>query len=229
MSTKSTVGRRFTKRVVTTHKTPDGDVSLEEIDHDGYLNADALRRHRSASIDALESAKIPAREILSEHPGGSALRDYVLNHPGGHDPDSMEGIAAQICELCIRIEALPALGAPASILMNDAFRLGQLVVLAKAYGIDGDQRREAARVPRRKKPLRAKIVEAMRVHRGDDRSLCATLAAMVKNRHDGLSLTFLRDEDKYLASDDNTEGSEKKYGMKALEGMFTDAGKLRRR
>lgn len=202
---------------------------FEEIDHDRYLDTDALRRHRSASIDALQSAKIPAREILNEYPGGSALRDYVLNH-AGHEPDSMEGIAAQICELCIRIEALPALGAPASILMNDAFRLGQLLFQAKAYGIDGDQHREAARGPRRMNPLRAKIVEAMCLHRTEQRTLKQALEAMSMNTDHGFSLAFLRDENMYMATDeDGPEDRKEKYGNKALEAMFTEAGRARRR
>jgi hypothetical protein len=119
--------RRFTRQTER-----DG---LVELDTDNTFGPKTIARHKATALAILRAAGIPATTILSENPGGSALRDYVIN-AAGHEPDSDPGLACRILELCIRIEVLPALGAPPSMLMGDAYRLGRLVAFSKAYSIE---------------------------------------------------------------------------------------------
>lgn len=155
------------------------------------------------------------------------LRDRVLNYLQ-REPDSKEGMACQICELCIRLEVLPTMGAPAAMLIGDAYRLGRLVILAKAYGIDGEQSRVAAKAPRpgRRDPLRTKIIEAMRPLRRNDLTLLAALKAMQTAAHNGLTVSFLADADRYeVIDEDDLNDSAGTYGIDALERMWTAAKK----
>lgn len=129
---KTTVGKRFTRRDAVEFEGGALHVRLDPLAR--FAPADI----KAAAIEALESDGIPARFILAEHPGGSALRDHVLNLLS-HEPDSRVGIACQICEQCIRIEQLPTLGAPSAMLMAEAYRLGQLVMIGKVYGIEAEE------------------------------------------------------------------------------------------
>jgi hypothetical protein len=127
---KYVVGRQYTKRVVEVHES---GTELVQIDRREFLNDAAIEQHKLAAIDRLEAAGIPAREILAEYPGGSRLRDYVLNYRE-YEADSAVGLAARICELCIRLQELPKLGAGPSMLMGEAYRLGRLLLMADVYG-----------------------------------------------------------------------------------------------
>ena len=163
---KTTVGKRFTRRAAIEF---DDGAMLVQLDPRERFAPAAIK---AAAIEALESDGIPARATLEAHPGGSALRDLVLNVLS-HDADSRAGIACQICEQCIRIEQLPMLGAPSAMLMAAAYRLGQLVMIGKVYGIEsaenaGLQRQGAA---------------ARRVYSDADKDRWRTLAANDYSSH----------------------------------------------
>jgi hypothetical protein len=123
-------GRQFTRRKVFA-TTPDGG-ELEYLNPLDFCSQKDVERHKLAAINRLETAGIPARRMLAEHPGGSALRDYVLNCRD-HEADSVVGLAARICEVCIRLDELSKRGARASMLIGEAYRLGRLVTLANVY------------------------------------------------------------------------------------------------
>jgi len=112
-----TVGRRFSRRnaVELQWATPHG--RIEELDPDDHtLN---LRNHWAAAATVLAAERLTVAEAKANH-----------------EPDSRIGLAGRIVELCEWLEAAPGLGYSSRHLMLNAYRLGRLVVLAKAYGID---------------------------------------------------------------------------------------------
>jgi hypothetical protein len=137
------VGRQFSRRTVAVARNDTEFVRLDSFD---YFTPKKMEQHKLAAIQTLETAGIAASNILAEYPGGSMLRDYVLNTLG-HDADSAIGLAARICEMCIRLQELPASGANASMLLGEAYRLGRLLTLSHAYGIQ-DQSAAKARANR---------------------------------------------------------------------------------
>lgn len=143
VNTSRTRGRRLTKRDVIAI----GDAEISTIDWDERLTKKTRERLKADAVKVLEAAGIPAGEILRASPGGSHLRGVVM-HDHSAEPDSPIGLAARIVELCIRVEELPAMGASASMIAGDAYRLGRLAVLAKVYGLDAEQRRKAAKAAR---------------------------------------------------------------------------------
>lgn len=150
MMKKTPTGRRFTpRRVIDT--TPDG-AEIIALDPLETLGGADIEQHKQAAIATLEAAGIPAGAILAEHPGGSALRDRVINHDG-HAPDSAIGIAARIAELCIRLQELPKLGARPSVIAADTGRLSRLLTLQAVYAttsapaIKAGRKSAAARSP----------------------------------------------------------------------------------
>ena len=218
---KSIIGKRLTKRTATEFE--DGSV---------HVSLDMLQRFepaklKAAAIAALEDQGIPAATILAEHPGGSMLRDHVLNR-AGHDLDSRAGIACQVCEQCIRIEQLPALGALPAMLMAEAFRLGQLVILAKAYGIEAEQSRAAAKAPRpgRRSALRAQVVDLMRSYSSSGAEFKDFMKAWAHDRVlQGLAIEVCVQGEhagKYLVTDENAnEDSSQPYTWGSLMKLYS--------
>jgi hypothetical protein len=158
----STPSEQFTgkrlSRVRVIHDTQDGG-RLLEIDWRDPLTERSIERYKLAAIALLETAGIAAREILAEHPGGSMLRDHVLNDRE-HDADSALGLAARICELCIRLQELPRLGASPEMLAGDAYRLGRLTAIADAYATHKESALSAASSPRKKEDVTRAQVRA---------------------------------------------------------------------
>ena len=238
-------GRRFTKRAATIHETPDGETWLLALDPDESFTAGTIARHKATAIEALEAAGIPTQAILAEHPGGSMLRDRVMNYLD-HEPDSLLGLAARIVEVCIRVEVLGASAAPVAMQMGAAYRLGRLVMIARAYGIEAVQRAAASAAPRpgRRDPLRAALVESFRRERRKGRTLLEALKSLEGNLH-GLRVESLDGAMKWRVIDETpTDGKPvagkartakartakaRTYAVKALETIWTEAGKAPRK
>ena len=99
------IGKRFTK--VKAVEFSDG-TQHQEIDREMHATREQMR---ARSIRILEDAGIPVSESLEDAPGGSMLRDLVLNSLD-HPADSALGLAARIVELCNRLDWYEAEGAP---------------------------------------------------------------------------------------------------------------------
>lgn len=124
---------RFTK--VKAVEFSDG-AQHQEIDREMHATRAQMR---TRSIRILEDAGIRAAESLEESPGGSMLRDLVLNSLD-HPADSALGLAAQIVELCNRLDWYEAEGAPLRVVIPAALLLGRLDALARVYRTDDAMR-----------------------------------------------------------------------------------------
>lgn len=149
------VGKRFTK--VKAVEFSDGG-QHQEIDRDMHATRAQMR---ARSIRILEDAGIRAAESLEESPGGSMLRDLVLNALG-HPADSPQGLAARIVELCNRLDWYEAEGAPMREVIRAALLLGRLDALARVYRVDEEFRDDgrASKANGTKRPKRPKAPDA---------------------------------------------------------------------
>jgi hypothetical protein len=125
------IGKRFTK--VKAVEFSDG-TQHQEIDREMHATREQMR---ARSIRILEDAGIPVSESLEDAPGGSMLRDLVLNSLD-HPADSALGLAARIVELCNRLDWYEAEGAPLRVVIPAALLLGRLDALAKVYRVTED-------------------------------------------------------------------------------------------
>ncbi len=154
---RATIGRRFTK--VEAAESPDGG-QVQEIDRAMHATRTQMR---ARSIRILEDAGIPVSDLLAESPGGSMLRDRVVNYLG-HSADSALGLAARIVELSSLLDRYEAEGAPMREVIRAALLLGRLDALAMVYRKDDEFRaagqREAQRVNERGREKRAKTPPA---------------------------------------------------------------------
>lgn len=127
------IGKRFTK--VKAVEFSDG-TQHQEIDREMHATRAQMR---ARSIRILEDAGIPVSDLLEMGPGGSLLRDRVVNYLD-HPPDSQLGLAARIVELCNRLDWYEAEGAPLRVVIPAALLLGRLDALAKVYRADDAMR-----------------------------------------------------------------------------------------
>lgn len=131
-----TVGRRFSRVEATEY--PDG-ARHQSIDSD--LHATRARM-RARSVRVLEAEGVPVAGLLAQAPGGSMLRDYVLNNLD-RPADSAVGLAARIVELCCTLDAIEETGAaPMREAIRLAMLLGRLDALAKVYRVDQEIRED---------------------------------------------------------------------------------------
>lgn len=83
----------------------------------------------------------------------------------------------------------------------------------------------SAELPRKKNPLRQKMIEVFAVFRATDRTLNEALTAMQQDAHSGLTVRY-EGRGTYRVEDDNaTEDSTRLWETKAIEAMWTEAGK----
>gem|GEM_PF-2185699 len=134
---------------------------MVEIDGDLLFSAKRLSQIKETSIALLDAAGLEASAILATEPGGSALRDKVLNS-ADFAPDSREGLAARIVELCIRIEHFTKEG-HLTYAAGDAFKLGQLLAYAKVYAsLDAMSAKGGQGKKGHRDPFKAKLDTLMR-------------------------------------------------------------------
>lgn len=145
--TTTAAGRRYSRRRVTATVTEAGTVYTESIDWASSFGPKVLDRLQASALAVLDAAQIPAAEILEEHGERELVRCVLYGRLAGviwsgpgREPDSPEGIAARVIELCVRLRELPKRDAPAHVLMGDAFRLGRLTALDAVYCLDDEAR-----------------------------------------------------------------------------------------
>lgn len=132
-----TVGRRYTRKERTTFS--DGGAH-EQLDLD---RVPSLRARKARAVGLLKAAGVPVAQLLGDPPSGTLLIERVI-HLGGNELDSPLGLAAQIVAACCELEQWAALGESNPQVVQQAYLLGYLVALQKAYDIDGGQRSTAA-------------------------------------------------------------------------------------
>lgn len=220
-------GRRFSKREVT--DTPDGG-ELVRINWDDHLTRETIERHLETAKGILVAAGVDVDGLLVDSPHGSLVRDHVLNY-SGKEPDSREGLAAQILEHCLHVNAYQAIDGGSRLCTGAAYKLGRLLMLFQAYEIGASQPMAASKKPRpnSRDPFREKIVEALRACRSNGMTFKQAMAALCASGHD--DLTFESIHDGYRVLDDAGEdGSDEQiYKPKNLEGMFTEAGSKKKK
>lgn len=124
-----TVGRRFS--LVEAIEYPDG-ARHQSIDSDLHATRAQMR---ARSVRVLEAECVPVAALLAQAPGGSMLRDYVLNNLD-RPADSAVGLAARIVELCCTLDTIEETGAaPMREVIRLAMLLGRLDALARVYRV----------------------------------------------------------------------------------------------
>ena len=216
-------GRRFSKREVT--DIPDGG-ELVRINWDDHLTQETIERHLETAKGILVAAGVDVDGLLVDSPHGSLVRDHVLNY-SGKEPDSREGLAAQILEHCLHVNAYQAIDGGSRLRTGAAYKLGRLLRLFQVYEIGASQPRAASKNPRPNKrdPLREKIVAAFLACRSDGLTFKQAMDALCENGHGDLTFEFDRAADGYRILDDAADAGsdEGLYKLKNLEGMFTEA------
>jgi hypothetical protein len=147
-SVRKTIGRKLSRRDVEFFETEYGDESqLERSDPDDIWGTTTIERHRQRAIRTLRAAGIDAHQFDDDSPKGSSLLEHVLWRED-HEIDSPIGLAARIYEICCHLLAYQTMGGD-KLIPGLAYRLGRLVILAKAYGPESERQRDIARRPRK--------------------------------------------------------------------------------
>lgn len=217
-----TEGNRFSRREVTRAYGEFGPSEIWAIDYDEVLN---VKKCLEKARAVLKSAGINWVLFHADSPHGSKLRDYVINFQS-YAPDSPQGLAARIQEIALHIQSYEKLSGSEKLIPGLAYKLGRLHLLAQVYETTSKTAAKAAARPRpaRKSQLRTKIISAFRAMRRNGLTLKEALESLETSGHRSLSIS--RNGKSYIAELDTHSGDKalkKSYGMKALEGMFSEA------
>ncbi len=154
------VGRSHARREVEEIDADGMTVWLERLNADDYLTADTLTRYKDRAIAVLKAHRVPVDDLLAQAPGGSMVRDYVLNvlpiirvkNPTEEklraqylkptDPMQLEP-AARILEMALHLEAY---GKSAD--LGLAYRFGRLALLFDIYAEMSEKQRLIAKKDR---------------------------------------------------------------------------------
>ena len=130
-------GKRFSRTESKKVTTDDGvDHFYEKIDWNYSCTPAALEAHCQRAIKILLAGGIKQSQLAdSQH--GSAIRDYVLNILD-KPRDSQLGLAAQILEVALHLQAYNDLPGGKELMPSLATRLGRLASLLDTYQIDSE-------------------------------------------------------------------------------------------
>lgn len=140
------VGRSHARRQVEEIDADGMTVWLERLNADDYLTAGTLTRYKDRAIAVLKAHRIPVDDLLAQAPGGSMVRDYVLNllpiirvktpteeklrkqYLEPTDPLQLEP-AARLLEMALHLEAYGKSADPGLV-----YRFGRLALLFDVLG-----------------------------------------------------------------------------------------------
>ena len=140
------VGRSHARRQVEEIDADGMTVWLERLNADDYLTAGTLTRYKDRAIAVLKAHRVPVDDLLAQAPGGSMVRDYVLNllpinrvktptegklrkqYLEPTDPLQLEP-AARLLEMALHLEAYGKSADPGL-----AYRFGRLALLFDVLG-----------------------------------------------------------------------------------------------
>lgn len=150
------VGRSHARRQVEEIDADGMTVWLERLNADDYLTAGTLTRYKDRAIAVLKAHRIPVDDLLAQAPGGSMVRDYVLNllpiirvktpteeklrkqYLAPTDPLQLEP-AARLLEMALHLEAYGKSADPGLV-----YRFGRLALLFDIYAETSEKQRLVA-------------------------------------------------------------------------------------
>jgi hypothetical protein len=131
------VGKRYSRRTLTTFVTEHGPSESYSLVRDDYLSLD---RYREEAIAVLKSGGYQVDRLLAADPGGGFLFDEVRWGTGPDDPgeefDSPLRIAAELCYHCCQLKGWLQYEGASDRQIQHAYAIGRLVVLTKVYAVE---------------------------------------------------------------------------------------------
>lgn len=226
---KKTKGKQFTKQRFTEHSSEFGVVELVEVQMP-LASVNQLPKIKASALNTLRQAGVEVDQYLKESPHGSELRKaviYILKF----EPDSSEGLAAQIYEHAAHIQGYLNLNAQKQ--ATDCMaKLAELLTLFRVYDVQKNtntSNRKGKKSKPRRSPLRQLIVNELTPLKANGLSLKEAIASLKNSPNSSLRITEQNPDEYRITDDDATTGAVENMGINALQDLFKAANKPKKR